>query len=203
MMKRILAVSDIHGEYDKLLHALEEANYDPKTDQLVLLGDYVDRGPDSKKVVEYLITLVEDGAIALLGNHDKMFIDSIRDIDTYRMWIKNGGGTTIDSYDGDEGLMQAHIRWLDKHLKFYYETDDYIFVHAGLEPGVELEEQDPFVMTWSREVEEIGLGKTVISGHIPVKQVTHIFDRIFIDTGATFGRFLSVLELPSNHVYQA
>lgn len=201
-MKRILACSDIHGEIDKLYNVLDEANYHPKQDILVLLGDYIDRGYYSKEVMEYVMELVRDGAIALMGNHEKLFVDSLYNEDMRDVWIANGGLQTLDSYDYDMDIMEKHANWMKENLRMYYETEKYIFVHAGMQPQLSLEWQSEEDLLWSRHFEPILLGKTVIQGHTPFDEVEFIHDRIFIDTGACMGGKLSLLELPSLHIYE-
>lgn len=154
-MKRILAVSDIHGEVAKLERILEEAGYNPQYDQLILLGDYIDRG-----------------------------------------------SATYHSYEGDIDLMIEHINWLRKNLSLYYETEHYIFVHAGLEPETPLEWQEEEVMLWMHNYDSINLGKLVVHGHTPVDEVEQIEDQLFIDTGASVGGKLSLVVFPSMLVYE-
>ena len=201
-MKRILTCSDIHGEIDKLCNVLDEANYHPKQDTLVLLGDYIDRGYYSKEVMEYVMELVKGGAIALMGNHEKLFLDSLYNEDMRDVWIANGGLQTLDSYDYDMYTMEKHANWMKEHLRMYYETEEYIFVHAGMQPQLSLEWQSDDDLLWSRHAEPILLGKTVIQGHTPFDEVEFIHDRIFIDTGACMGGKLSLLELPSLKIYE-
>lgn len=200
-MRRILAVSDVHGEVEKLERVLEDAQYDPTKDQLVLLGDYIDRGPHSKEVIELVMELVEEGAIALKGNHEDMWFQAFLEED-WDEWIQDIGLATFHSYEGDIDLMKEHIHWLRKHLLMYYETEDYIFVHAGLEPETPLEWQDEEIMLWIRNYDRIDLGKIVVHGHTPVRNVEQVEDQLFIDTGASMGGKLSLVELPSMIVYE-
>lgn len=199
---RYLVVSDIHGAIEKFDNVLKDASYDPEEDQLIMLGDYIDRGPHSKDVVDKVQQLVEeDGAIAIKGNHDDLFIRSQYDKSTRRIWEMNGAGSTRESYNGDLEKMQRHREWLENHLQLYYETENFIFVHAGLHPKVPLERQQEETMLWTRHTEEIGLGKTVVHGHTPVQDVSYYEDQVDIDTGAVYGGKLTILELPSHRVY--
>lgn len=102
--KRILAISDIHGCYHELEQLLQLNHYNPKEDQLILLGDYIDRGPEPKRTVAYIMKLVEEGAIALRGNHDQMFLECIfsNNPDKERRYLINGGMDTIESYVGED-----------------------------------------------------------------------------------------------------
>ncbi len=199
---RYLVVSDIHGEADKLDQVLDKAEYDPQEDQLILLGDYIDRGPSSKRVIEKVKRLVkDDSAVAIKGNHDDMFIRSKEDLEAMELWKMNGAATTIQSYEGRMEEVKEDQQWLEENLHLYYETDDYIFVHAGLEPETPLEQQDEDTLLWTRHEEKVGLGKTVIHGHTPVPEIAYYEDQIDIDTGAAYGGKLTMLELPSHKVY--
>ncbi|KGP71296.1 metallophosphoesterase family protein [Pontibacillus yanchengensis] len=201
---RYLVVSDIHGEFYKLEEVLQEASFDSKEDQLILLGDYIDRGPYSREVVAKVKELVEkQGAIAIKGNHDDLFIRSKDDEEAMDLWEMNGASSTLKSYNGVSEEMKEHREWLENHLRLYYETDQYIFVHAGLEPNVPLNEQKEDTMLWTRHTETIGLGKTVVHGHTPVHNIAYYKDQIDIDTGAAYGGKLTLLELPTHEVYTA
>jgi serine/threonine protein phosphatase 1 len=203
-MRRLLVCSDIHGEYDKFLNVLSDANYNEKKDQLILLGDYIDRGSHAKEVVELVMKLVKGGAIALKGNHEELFLKSFFSDDWREVWWKNGGDKTVASYRYDGRIMKEHAKWMEKNLRLFYETKEYIFVHAGLESEIKMEWQEEEVMLWQRSEEEIGLGKIVVHGHTPVKEVMYVNDRIFIDTAAcTENGKLTLLELPSKKIYNA
>ncbi len=201
---RYLVVSDIHGEIGKLEKVLNEASYRPDEDQLVLLGDYVDRGAHSREVVEKVKELVEEnGAIAIKGNHDDLFIRSKYEEEALSLWRMNGAASTVKSYEGLSEEMKEHQDWMEDNLRLYYETEEYIFVHAGLLPDTPLEDQEEETMLWTRHTSQIGLGKTVIHGHTPVRDISYYKDQIDIDTGAVFGGKLTLLELPTHEVYTA
>lgn len=220
-MTRILAISDIHGMYDEFTAMLDQVQYNPDQDQLILLGDYVDRGLKSKEVVEFIMHLVQEyGVIALKGNHDDMFVKHIlsdSDEDSYRH-MKNGGLTTFQSYYGSDcdvnTLTKAkqfildhyphHITFL-KNLPLYYETDRYIFVHAGINPECEdwklTSERD---MIWIRDTfynRELRTDKIVIFGHTTCLTLHGHVDiwfggnKIGIDGGCAYGYQLNCLEI--------
>lgn len=199
---RYLVVSDIHGDIRKFEDVLKQASYNPKEDQLILLGDYIDRGPHSRDVVAKVKELVEeDGAIAIKGNHDDMFIRSRYEERALELWEINGASSTLKSYEGRLEEMEKHRDWLEDNLRLYYETEEYIFVHAGLHPHTPLKAQEKDTMLWTRHNERIGLGKTVVHGHTPVRDIAYYKDQVDIDTGAVFGGKLTLLELPSHEVY--
>lgn len=138
-MKRILVISDIHGEIEKFEQLLEEAQYDAKQDQLILLGDYVDRGPNARAVIEKVRELKEEGALILKGNHEDMMIKALTTNEerSWNHWVKrNGGDKTLYSYgfveediavnDKDFQKPILHSRVLEEHIKFIQELDHYI-----------------------------------------------------------------------------
>lgn len=145
------AIGDIHGRLDLLERAADAIMKDlaGRPGRVICLGDYVDRGPDSKGVVEFLMRAQRDGSLVCLkGNHEEIMLDGVagRNLD---MWIGNGGGATIASY-GEAGVPQAHIDWMGA-LPVYVEAAGRLFVHAGFMPGERLEDQDAEVMMWIRD----------------------------------------------------
>lgn len=117
---RILAISDIHGSYSEFNALLRKVNYRPLEDKLILMGDYVDRGPDSKRLVEQVMTMQrEEGVIVLKGNHDKMACDALTNeddkLDTH--WLSNGGYHTLMSYcEADSDFLKEDFGWKDYML---------------------------------------------------------------------------------------
>lgn len=220
-MTRMLAISDIHGSIVQLTKLLKKVDYNPNQDQLILVGDYVDRGPDSKAVLEKVKQLKAEGAIVLRGNHDDMFVGAYyNQPKAWDRWERNGAIHTLKNYDPtietmqvpDNPLFAEHVKLIES-FDYYYETDDYIFVHAGVVPGVSLEETDPFDLVWIREKfhDNYSGDKTVIFGHTPTyylhddKNNHNVYfgenNIIGIDGGAVYGGQLNCLELPSKKVY--
>jgi len=212
-MGKIFAVGDVHGCLEKLEHLMEKIRPDRRQDILVFLGDYIDRGPDSRGVVDFILELREthDSVICLMGNHEEMLLDYIRDHSNRNLYFINGGRATLRSYGLDpesavreEDIPEDHLRFF-KTLLLYYETADYLFVHAGLRPGIPLDKQDREDLLWIRGEFLFGPGnleKTVIFGHTPFRQPFENKRRIGIDTGAVFGGPLTCLELPAMKFHQ-
>ncbi len=218
------AIGDIHGCLNKLKNLMTQI--DPcAEDTLIFLGDYIDRGPDSKGVVDYLINLPKrTGAecIYLKGNHEHMMLDYFEGKNEY--WLTNGAYQTLLSYlkspdpessetyteFGDAEMLAAineagHMEFF-KNLKLFHEDEEYIYVHAGLERDKALEEQDPDVVLWVRNqfiLRPTGRDKKVIFGHTWNEDFSpSIFvDKIGIDTGACYGGPLTALSLPSEIYY--
>ncbi|TVQ65682.1 MAG: serine/threonine protein phosphatase [Balneolaceae bacterium] len=194
-MERIVAIGDIHGCV-KTLQALIDKLSGYKNDLHVFVGDYVDRGPDSRGVVDFLLGLREEReCIFLRGNHEQMLLDAV-DSGDFNSWILNGGKETLNSY----GYKDDSFTFPDDHLLFYkrttlfYETKDFFFVHAGAPPHLTLREgkqlpdaEDYFL--WGRDhlnALETPWEKTVIFGHTPRSFPIRKPSMIGIDTGCVY-----------------
>ena len=217
---RIYAIGDVHGKLAMLeeVHGWIAADLDrrPAGDwRIVHIGDYVDRGEDSRGVVEYLRRRVaeEPRNICLLGNHDLMFTSSLTGEQQYRqVWLANGGSDTLASYGlstedfhnrlvertgFDDVIPPEHVAFLTG-LEMSVRFGDYLFVHAGIEPGVALEDQEPRAMLWIREGflgDSREFDAVVVHGHTPVNRPEIRANRIGIDTGACYGGALTCLIL--------
>ena len=188
---RLLAVGDIHGCYAKLVDLMEQVA-PAAEDRLVFLGDYIDRGPQSRQVIDYLIALKKrlPRTVCLRGNHEQMLLEALTgDIDAVGLFLFNGGSATVSSYGGDlDNLPGDHLDFF-RNLSLYHEEDEFVFVHAGLRPEVSLAEQEEQDLVWIRkEFLDSGYdwGKTVVHGHTPRPGVEFRPNRIGIDTGAFF-----------------
>lgn len=185
-----IAIGDIHGCYRELMALMDKL---PKDRQIIFLGDYMDRGPDSKLVVAQLMqwSKMYPDWVFLKGNHEDIFEDWYRGARKYGPynWFANGGNTTYESYkpykaeDPLQHSLQPAV-FPEDHLEFlftrdmYYETDDYFFVHAGVVPGSSLENQKELIgvppssvdnaFLWAREGfidSDYDWGKKIIFGH--------------------------------------
>jgi len=212
---RIYAIGDIHGQLEKLKEAharieADRARFRDLRAKVVHLGDYVDRGPDSKGVLDYLIKGVEDGKpwINIIGNHDRLlqrFIETGKDRDGLSWFNSRMGGTeTLASYGVKKGMLtrlktlqaQAEVAVPTKHMEFlrraplYHQTRELLFVHAGIRPGLPLEDQTEEDLIWIRDeflTDTRNHGKIVVHGHTPVDEPEHHGNRIALDTGAAYG----------------
>ena len=198
-------IGDIHGCLGMLERLIDKIPWDPSKDRLIFIGDYVDRGEDSRGVVEYVVTLKQDfqNVQCLIGNHEYMLLDYLSGKDT-QTYILNGGGATLMSYDrvrqnkDDPLIPPAHLEFLSSLLPMI-ELDNYYIVHAGFRPHVPIEDQELFDMLWIRNeflLSEYNFGKVVIFGHTPLNNPVVMKNKIGIDTGAVFGNRLTCLELP-------
>lgn len=194
-----MAVGDIHGCYDKLVRLMKKLDFRPDVDTLVFLGDYVDRGEQTADVVQYVMELSETsgGVVPLKGNHEQLFLSYLAGREEYA-FLLNGGVQTLSSYGGAEGIPTRHKQFIEG-LKNYYETQDYIFVHAGLRPETPLDRQTAQDMLWIRADfihSDHNHGKRVVFGHTPMVKPLVAKNKIGIDTGAVFGGKLTCLILP-------
>lgn len=145
------AIGDIHGRLDLLRLAADAImrDLDGRSGRVICLGDYVDRGPGSKGVIEFLMAAQKDGAVTCLkGNHEDLMLAGCGG-QNMGLWLGNGGTATLDSY-GSAGVPEAHLQWLDG-LPTMVEASGRIFVHAGLMPGLPLDQQDDETMMWIRD----------------------------------------------------
>jgi serine/threonine protein phosphatase 1 len=200
----VYAVGDVHGCLDLLDDLLRRIDADkakrPEARHMeVHLGDYIDRGADSAGVLARLQDRMErTDLVCLLGNHEAMLLDALDGTLPVENWLANGGDATLRSYRIDEDRPGAYsraalfrlppddIRFL-RELQLSFRRSPYLFVHAGIRPGVPLEQQHPHDMVWIREDFldfEGPLGAVVVHGHTPVEEVEFRRNRIGIDTGA-------------------
>jgi serine/threonine protein phosphatase 1 len=207
---RVYAIGDIHGRLDLLDGMQEKIARDGETATgeriIVYLGDYIDRGADSKGVIERLLAPPPKGFSArhLKGNHDQSLLDFLEDPAHYRMWKDYGARETLLSYavmpprgEGDSALKKASedlaLALPESHLKFVRGLElsvtigDYFFVHAGVRPGLPLNKQSPQDLMWIREeflTSSSDFGKVVVHGHSPSPMPVKRANRIGVDTGA-------------------
>jgi serine/threonine protein phosphatase 1 len=218
---RLLCIGDVHGcaaELEVLLGAIAPA----RADRLVFLGDYVDRGAESRATVELLLELREKlpRAVFLRGNHEEMMLAYLGfGGDGAEIFLRAGGAATLASYDVDvrgreappadevrRRLPPAHLEFLSEGLRLHHEDGPYLFVHAGVRPGRPLARQEPRDLLWIREeflTAEHGLAQTVVFGHTPLREVWfQPLRKIGLDTGCVFGGRLSALDLTDGVLHQ-
>jgi len=184
------------------------------SDQLVMLGDYIDRGPDSAKVIEFLVgDSKPKGTICLKGNHEIM-MEQARDQNEKRIqWMFSGGNAACTSYEsqfggkGIENVPDSHWQFLEQCLP-YHETNSHVFVHAALYGEVALSEQPDYMLYWEKfdSITPLESGKTVVCGHTSQKSgiPKNAGHAICIDTYAHGNNgWLTCLDVNSGRYYQA
>ena len=219
--ERLYAIGDIHGcleLLEELLAAIEQ-DAQGRAKQLIFLGDYVDRGPDSKGVVEKLLAIQEDtqNTIFLKGNHEAVMLDFLVEPEDTFHWLDWGGAETLESYGvsniagrsgGDlcaellELLPQTHLTFL-KSLALKHMDGDFVFVHAGIRPGIAFDEQKEEDLLWIRKrfhkaKEAERPDKVIVHGHTPIKKPLDAGWRIAIDTGACWNGKLTAVVIDDN-----
>jgi len=216
---RLYAVGDIHGcagQLDALLAQIEAEPAEMLEKRIVFLGDYVDRGPDSRAVVERLVALQKSKpqTVFLKGNHEAAMLDFLHAPDAEASWLNWGGAETLQSYgiaqifsrephlvaaEFADRLPAAHRAFFDG-LELYSVAAGYLFVHAGVRPGVPLEAQEERDLLWIRgefhnALPERRPDKVVVHGHHPVKKPLDAGWRVDVDTGACYGGKLTAAVL--------
>lgn len=210
MPDRIIAIGDIHGCARALKALLAEVG--PTSDDLLVpLGDYVDRGPDSRGVIEQLLELESQVEIKpLFGNHEEMMLSVVEGEAPADYWMRYGGVQTLDSYgfSGDLSVIpDSHVDFLKRCLDFV-ETDKHIFLHASYDHDTPLEELDREVLRWRSLAETMPgphvSGKVAVLGHTPDKY-GEIMDVGFlkcIDTFCYGGQWLTAMDVLSGQIWQ-
>lgn len=213
---RRFVIPDIHGCSRTLSRLLTDVIRLEKRDELYLLGDYIDRGPRSKEVLDIIMKLKEEGYAVrpLRGNHEEMLLGASGDWSLFRLWVMNGGNATLDSFGAKSSTdIPAPYRRFIEALPYVIVLDDYVLVHASLNFQNPDPLADTMTMLWSRSTDirkDLIGGRKVIGGHTPQKldaiRKTLTTDRIMLDNGCVYterkgmGRLVA-LELNSMTLY--
>ena len=221
--ERIYAVGDVHGRSDLLLELVEMIRDDmaeghAAAHQVVFLGDYVDRGAGNAEVIDILCSqpFGKAATVCLIGNHEAVMLQFLEDAEIGRDWLRFGGDATLASYGvrvrredpSIDDLLEAqaalrrnmpdqHLEFL-RNLKLTYRAGDYLFVHAGIRPGVPLAQQDGNDLIWIRNTflkSDDDFGCVVVHGHTPNLKIESRHNRIGVDTGAYFSGRLTAAVL--------
>jgi serine/threonine protein phosphatase 1 len=221
----VYAVGDVHGRLDVLEpllnHIVQDARVTRPAERplLVFLGDYVDRGPESRQVVDRVLQMRAEGEFevaALKGNHEEALLQFLVDPAFATTWMEHGGGPTLASYGvqpcamrTDAGAWALVREGFDKalpeaHRRFYHQLEmvrvvgDYAFVHAGVRPGVALEAQSAHDLLWIRYefLNDRGpFDKVIVHGHTPAEEPQMLGHRLGLDTGAYATGVLTAVRL--------
>jgi len=205
------AIGDIHGCFTALESLLQVVQ--PKSDDtIVFLGDYVDRGPNSAHVLEFLLHYDQAEKVLLLGNHEIMMMEFRKQTPETSRWLEYGGAETLASYGLEyspswhEVIPAAHWDFIEG-AQAYYQENDFLFVHAGVQPGVSMEKQTPQSLFWDKMIDPQPYAQNVkvICGHTAQKngQVANFGHTICIDTCAYGGQWLTCLETAWGRYWQA
>jgi serine/threonine protein phosphatase 1 len=210
MSSRTIVIGDIHG-CSRALAALIKA-IDPRPDDtLVTLGDYVDRGPDSKGVLEQVIALSQrTSLVPLIGNHEEVMLAARSDPNELEAWLRYGGIATLDSYGtlSLDKIPAAHFAFLES-CRVLYEMDEHFCVHANYDHNAPLDQQDRQTLVWLSLRDSVPgphrSGKIALVGHTP-QRTGEILDLGYLkclDTGCCYGGWLTAMDVLSGQVWQA
>lgn len=207
-MNRTIAIGDIHGCSLALQTLIEAIN--PKADDtLVLLGDYVDRGIDSKGVLDYIIELKNRcSLIPILGNHDEMMLKARDSEADLQAWMEFGAVSALDSYGGSiHDVPEAHYYFLEQ-CHSYWESDSHIYLHANYKPELPIAKQDNHTIRWLSMRDYVPpsrhcSGKTVFVGHTPQSKVLDLGYLVDLDTGCCKGGWLTAMDVETRQTCMA
>jgi serine/threonine protein phosphatase 1 len=212
---RTLAIGDIHG-CSQALRALLDVVRPGPGDQVITLGDYVDRGPDSYGVVEQLLALHRGGRlVALRGNHEDMMLHARHGREDLRLWVACGGKEALASYSplGDAGKLvdvpDQHWNFFENVCVEWHETETHIFVHANVYPHLPMDEQPGHMLRWET-IDEFSSaphssGKVLVCGHTQQRSglPLNLGHAICIDTRVYGGGWLTCLDVATGRLWQA
>ena len=220
---KVFAVGDIHGCHRKLVSLIDRLPLDAGTDFLIFLGDYINRGPESREVIEYLLEVGRKvrNTVFLMGNHEYALLEYYRtgNLDYLRMLRSMSVEETLSSYSdsavhslGDLSFLpREHIRFLES-LRLYFRLEGYLFIHAGTIPGEDIDHCSPdrlltvrerFLQDEKASKDEKGSDEITVFGHTPFETPLVTPNKIGIDTGAAHGNLLTAVELPGMRFYHA
>jgi serine/threonine protein phosphatase 1 len=209
---RTLAIGDIHGSHNALVTLLKEVR-PAAEDKVIFLGDYIDRGPASRQVVEALLGLsTTTKAVFLRGNHEVMILESRQDPLKESLWRGYGGGQMLESYNVEysanwiSAIPEAHWRFLERTARFF-ENDTHIFVHACLDSELDMRDQSDRLLFWEffEQIQPHKSGKKIVCGHSPSRsgELKDVGFAVCIDTGPAIGGWLTCLDVNSGEYWQA
>jgi serine/threonine protein phosphatase 1 len=212
--RRVLAIGDIHGTACALETLLDAIAVRPE-DQIIALGDYVDRGPDSRRVLERLLTLQKTGQlIALRGNHEQMMLEARDNPDAKSDWLLCGGDTTLASYaTGGSGQLtdipDSHWEFIEHHCITWHEQTAHFFVHANVYPDLPLAYQPTYMLYWEHLEPELSRphesGKIMVCGHTRQRDGVplNLGHAICLDTWAYGPGWLTCMDVATGYYWQA
>jgi len=186
----MIVIGDVHGRFDLIMELVDLL---PKNSNLCFVGDLIDRGPDSKQVVD----LVKDNNYQCVrGNHEDMLIRGFSDWTSVNLWYQNGGGITVDSFGGKDNCLKDYLPWL-KSLPLYIIYKNFLISHSYAYDSINTYEDD---LLWGRDLLSDPLNNEYINifGHTPHKKVTQYGNNWCIDTGAFHTGVLSAIDLDDN-----
>jgi serine/threonine protein phosphatase 1 len=215
--RKIFAVGDIHGCYEKVVTLMKRLVFDARRDFLVFLGDYINRGPQSREVISFLLEMRQtcEHIVFLKGNHEHELLEYARTGDVVRLHglrrmgveetLKSYGNSPVSTLRDLSFLPPEHRQFIEQ-LEPYFQMDGYLFVHAGVAPGEDVERCSIETMVNVRgpflECRKTMESK-IVFGHTPFETPLVTPHKIGIDTGAAYGNLLTAVELPRLRFYHS
>jgi len=213
-MGRTFAIGDIHGCFRTLFELLIRVIDLKKSDRLILLGDYIDRGDQIRDVIDFIIDLKEKGfdIVTLRGNHEQMLLDSVSDVEMFTLWMMNKGASTLESFGVSDasGLEGKYLEFF-RSLANYTEIGNILFVHAGFNDFIDNPFSDTESMIWNSGLSynnPLLKDRIIIHGHRP-KQVAYVEallrdkSRVIpIDTGCVYDKELGYGNLSALNIQE-
>jgi len=216
-MSRILVIGDIHGRYSALIDVLDQAEFDYNNDTLVVLGDIVDGGPDTKFVVYELLKIKY--CIYIFGNHCRWFMNWMTTGEELPIWVHQGGYSSMRSYDFDyKNIPASHIRFFENGVPFWIDDENRIYVHGGFDPNRPVFCQDIETFTWDRNLINYALTRNVpcfshvFIGHTTTQAIKGNMDYTLpvtfnnltaLDTGAGWIGKLTIMDVDTMEYWQS
>ncbi len=217
-MKRFV-IGDIHGAHKALVQCLERSKFDPKADLLISLGDICDGWPEVHKVIDELLRI--KNLKIILGNHDEWTLRWMKNGWAEDVWVNQGGRATIESYRRDrKNVPEFHKNLLQKAVLFF-ELDNKLFVHGGINPSMEPNKQDPEFLMWDRDLlnnavrvskkspeyrygkwDDIFVGHTTTECYKTLKPI-HACNVWALDTGGGWSGKLTIMDIDSHDYWQS
>jgi len=206
---RVLAIADIHGCSIAFAALIDAIDLQPQ-DTVVTLGDYVNRGLDSKGVLDQLIALHSKcNLVPILGNHDEMMLHARDGKSELQFFLNCGGDSCLDSYGSTSKLNlipPSHFQFLES-CHSYYETENHIFAHANYKPEVPLNQLDDHTLRWLSLRDYVPpkphcSGKTFVVGHTPQNEILDLGYLICIDTNCCSGGWLTAMDVNTKQIWQ-
>jgi len=219
-MNRLFSIGDIHGCFNALKIMLEQKIQLIKSDKIILLGDYIDRGIQSREVINFIIDLKSKGfdIIPLLGNHEAMLLEAYNNSELTSKWIQNGGSETLKSFNITflKDIEPKYVEFF-KGLSYYFAFEEYLFVHAGFNDSDINPFADKYSMIWlckQKYENPLLMNKIIIHGHRPItvdvcKEIIHSNKNVInLDTGCVYSNMtgygtLTAIELNTRSLYFA
>jgi serine/threonine protein phosphatase 1 len=211
-MSRTFVIGDIHGARKALVQCLQRADFDYEKDHLICLGDVCDGWPETREAINELMRI--KNLTYILGNHDFWALEWMREGDAEDIWLSQGGEATVQSYK--ENIPIEHIEFLEK-AHHYFLSGEKLFVHAGIDTRLPLEQQSLQILLWDRSLARTALDlhaksiegnltgfEEVYIGHTPVSPPpVHACELWLMDTGAGWSGVLSIMNTSTKELFQS